>query len=723
MLTVTRGTPGRELSLLPSGRLEKVLSWDLAGRTETLLGKKIKLDQKKEFTVTWKDPYEKNCTFLKWKNFPNLWCEVVFEENILLLNRGHLPRGYFGRRSCWASGSDSGLLCHAWGRSEALTRGFLSSHWGTVVAVYVKQSWWTTEDVLRTSDPSREGLMKVQSFGERIVLFVLNVVIFGRLERNLDDDDMFFLPHSVKEEAKILWRDGAAVGFYTTKRKGSLCGDGTGTCYLLPVFDTVFVRRRHRRRGLALAMLRDFCQTFREDEALGVSWPISPAMYQGGRGETRQKAQVLGVLPGPRPAWARSSVGSRCPANFDFRCLALFARPVELADGAEFVPGEKVIDHRSPNKTPVQERTCLNNVGRIVMEAVNWHHLKRYPSSGQATPWQSLVNADNDYNFVSADQDGGSFAPFGRGGYRSSIASAKLPMATVLVGDAEQEVNSDTCREKLRFLVSVYMMLLWAALVPDGIDWAFSPPTAGCWGATMNFTPQETCLLGAHSCGEPPRCLEGAVIGTSEQILFLITFTPTVFQTTTALAKISAVVSESIVAFYLADYLLYSRYLDFDVAVTSQNSCPQQKKNKAWLYPLRGEHLSLERSHAASHLTYTQCDEHVTDSDVLPRGTPGFLPLFLLSYLRLYPANQLGVVPSVIIYVLLVMNSTFGGPVGMLVLPYSFLLPEQDVKPCPQSHMLFSDRTGKLSGRRKVTSPAFMMRPEIFLTLSLTALS
>ncbi|XP_043290433.1 protein FAM169B-like [Cervus elaphus] len=150
----------------------------------------------------------------------------------------------------------------------------------TVVAVYVKESWWTTEDVLRTSDPSREGLMKVQSFGERIVLFILNVVIFGRLERNLDDDDMFFLPHSVKEEAKILWRDGAAVGFYTTKRKGSLCGDGTSSCYLLPVFDTVFVRRQHRRRGLGLAMLRDFCQTFRDDEALGISWPISPAMYQ-----------------------------------------------------------------------------------------------------------------------------------------------------------------------------------------------------------------------------------------------------------------------------------------------------------------------------------------------------------------------------------------------------------------------------------------------------------
>ncbi|XP_045416592.1 protein FAM169B-like isoform X2 [Lemur catta] len=150
----------------------------------------------------------------------------------------------------------------------------------TVVAVYTKKCWWFTEDVLKTSDPAREGLMKVQSFGERIVLFILNVIIFGRLERNLDDDDMFFLPHSAKEQAKILWRHGAAVGFYTIKMKGSLCGDGTGACYLLPVFDTVFVRRKHRRQGLGMAMLQDFCETFPEDEALGISCPISPAMYQ-----------------------------------------------------------------------------------------------------------------------------------------------------------------------------------------------------------------------------------------------------------------------------------------------------------------------------------------------------------------------------------------------------------------------------------------------------------
>ncbi|XP_015454197.1 protein FAM169B [Pteropus alecto] len=202
----------------------------------------------------------------------------------------------------------------------------------TAVAVYIKGSWWSTEDVLRTSDPAREGLVKVQSFGERIVLFVLNVVIFGRSERKLDDDDMFFLPHSAEEQAKILWRDGAAVGFYTTKMKGSLCGDGTGACYLLPVLDTVFVRRRHRRQGLGVAMLQDFCETFREDEALGISWPVSPAMYQVCRRFLRARPEERGRLWEVEPpgAWdQRSSIWLKvqlqqsrlpnCPASLQER--------------------------------------------------------------------------------------------------------------------------------------------------------------------------------------------------------------------------------------------------------------------------------------------------------------------------------------------------------------------------------------------------------------------
>ncbi|XP_020819749.1 protein FAM169B isoform X2 [Phascolarctos cinereus] len=149
----------------------------------------------------------------------------------------------------------------------------------TVLAVYLNKSWWSIEEIIKTSDPSREGLIQVQSFGERIVLFILNYVIFGRLERNLDDG-MFFLPHSATEHAKILWRNGAAIGFYTFKMKGSLCGRNTSECYMLPVLDTAFVRRKHRREGLGMKMLHDFCQTFETEDALGISCPISTAMYQ-----------------------------------------------------------------------------------------------------------------------------------------------------------------------------------------------------------------------------------------------------------------------------------------------------------------------------------------------------------------------------------------------------------------------------------------------------------
>jgi hypothetical protein len=34
----------------------------------------------------------------------------------------------------------------------------------SVVAVYLKESWWSIEDILRTSDPTREGLMKVRGY-------------------------------------------------------------------------------------------------------------------------------------------------------------------------------------------------------------------------------------------------------------------------------------------------------------------------------------------------------------------------------------------------------------------------------------------------------------------------------------------------------------------------------------------------------------------------------
>lgn len=62
---------------------------------------------------------------------------------------------------------------------------------------------------------------KVQTFGERVVLFVLNYIIFGMLEGS-SANDAFFLPHSATECAKILWRNGEAVAFYSVKMKGKV---------------------------------------------------------------------------------------------------------------------------------------------------------------------------------------------------------------------------------------------------------------------------------------------------------------------------------------------------------------------------------------------------------------------------------------------------------------------------------------------------------------------
>nr|XP_023958664.1 protein FAM169B isoform X3 [Chrysemys picta bellii] len=123
------------------------------------------------------------------------------------------------------------------------------------------------------------GGEKVQTSGERIVLFVLNSIIFGMLERS-SANDTFFVSHSAKESAKIFWRNGDAVAFYTVKMKGSLCDVNTSQCYLLPVLDTVFVRRKYRRCGLGMKILHDFCQSFVTEDALGISCPISADMYQ-----------------------------------------------------------------------------------------------------------------------------------------------------------------------------------------------------------------------------------------------------------------------------------------------------------------------------------------------------------------------------------------------------------------------------------------------------------
>nr|XP_021137241.1 protein FAM169B isoform X4 [Columba livia] len=143
-------------------------------------------------------------------------------------------------------------------------------------------------------------------FEERVVLFVLNYIIFGTLEGS-SADDAFLLPHSATECAKILWRNGKAIAYFLIKMKvnfpvyvawvptwsdyeesesgkyyESPCDRTTSQCYLLPALDTIFVGRKYGRGGLGMKMLHDFCQSFMAEDALGINCPISAAVYQGG---------------------------------------------------------------------------------------------------------------------------------------------------------------------------------------------------------------------------------------------------------------------------------------------------------------------------------------------------------------------------------------------------------------------------------------------------------
>lgn len=124
------------------------------------------------------------------------------------------------------------------------------------VGLYLLDRWWSAEDILKTADSSRTGLIKVTAIychfgiicnpndqllknkgnveriflsfnlqvrttGERIVLYVLNRIIYRTKE--IAGNDAPFLCHGEDEIAKILWKNGEAIGFYSVKPEGMIC--------------------------------------------------------------------------------------------------------------------------------------------------------------------------------------------------------------------------------------------------------------------------------------------------------------------------------------------------------------------------------------------------------------------------------------------------------------------------------------------------------------------
>ncbi|XP_050769491.1 soluble lamin-associated protein of 75 kDa isoform X1 [Gymnogyps californianus] len=146
----------------------------------------------------------------------------------------------------------------------------------TAVALYLADQWWSIDDIVRTSVPARQGLHQVKSVGERVVLYVLNRIIYRTQE--MERNEIPFLCHGSNDYAKIMWKKGEAIGFYSVKPTGSVCRSYRGQSYKLPVLDTMFVRKNHRGKDSELIMLEDFVDSFTE-KLLGLRYPLSSFMY------------------------------------------------------------------------------------------------------------------------------------------------------------------------------------------------------------------------------------------------------------------------------------------------------------------------------------------------------------------------------------------------------------------------------------------------------------
>ncbi|KAK6315573.1 hypothetical protein J4Q44_G00130970 [Coregonus suidteri] len=184
----------------------------------------------------------------------------------------------------------------------------------TAVALFLAGQWWSVEDVLRTSNPSRTGLVKVRSLGERIVLYILNRIVYRVGE--MDKPEVPFLCHGQHDFAKLLWKDGNAVGFYSVKPKDSLCNNFVTQRYQLPVMNSIFVRKCHRGKGHGLQMLEDFVDSFKDNQ-LGLKYPLSLTMYKVcGQYLCRYPADqdLLWVVEGVGGLYQRENVASKIKA-------------------------------------------------------------------------------------------------------------------------------------------------------------------------------------------------------------------------------------------------------------------------------------------------------------------------------------------------------------------------------------------------------------------------
>ncbi|XP_049792240.1 protein FAM169B-like isoform X2 [Schistocerca nitens] len=123
--------------------------------------------------------------------------------------------------------------------------------------LFINGEWMTLDDVL--SDKAKED------------------GCFQELESPdaLEMEAVFDLP-DFTDDITILWQNGTAVGFYSTKQKG-VTDERTAEQYPMVTLDSIYVSPFHRRCGAATKLLEHLAATHC-DQDIAVSTPISSTM-------------------------------------------------------------------------------------------------------------------------------------------------------------------------------------------------------------------------------------------------------------------------------------------------------------------------------------------------------------------------------------------------------------------------------------------------------------
>ncbi|XP_031681760.1 soluble lamin-associated protein of 75 kDa [Oncorhynchus kisutch] len=229
----------------------------------------------------------------------------------------------------------------------------------TAVALFLAGQWWSVEDILRTSDPSRTGLLKVRSLGERIVLYILNRIVYRVGE--IDKPEVPFLCHGqnhrILEDPKRTQKaDTDLIGRFLSRHElteslplspDSLCNGFVTQRYQLPVMDSIFIRKCHRGNRHGLQMLEDFVDSFKDDQ-LGLKYPLSLTMYKVcGQYLCRYPADqdLLWVVEGVGGPYQRERVANKIKtlkvvlpvvtANGDHQAASLDSTDINMEEGSD----------------------------------------------------------------------------------------------------------------------------------------------------------------------------------------------------------------------------------------------------------------------------------------------------------------------------------------------------------------------------------------------------